>query len=216
MAKPPAFQMYAADFLVDVSEFNNEQVGAYTRLLLTQWVNGDLPFEFGKLANIVVTTEENFRLNIWPTIKVNFKLNFNNRYFNERLEETRQSKKQFSEGASLGGQVSAATKKAKKEGKPPQEIIYPWEDDQFTEKWAYWKNYKFTHYKFKYKSEISEQAALNALQKLVSTSKEAVELIEHAVSKQWQGIYKPTNWNTTKQLTKKIADKADENAYGKI
>jgi len=36
MSKPPAFQFYASDFLVDTIDLSNEELGAYVRLLCYQ------------------------------------------------------------------------------------------------------------------------------------------------------------------------------------
>ena len=38
--KAPAFQFYAADFLVGTSDMTNEEVGIYIRLLCHQWAKG--------------------------------------------------------------------------------------------------------------------------------------------------------------------------------
>lgn len=41
--KPPAFQFYAADFLVGTAAMTAEEVGAYIRLLCYQWDTGSVP-----------------------------------------------------------------------------------------------------------------------------------------------------------------------------
>ncbi len=41
--KPPAFQFYAADFLVGTATMTAEEVGAYIRLLCYQWDTGSVP-----------------------------------------------------------------------------------------------------------------------------------------------------------------------------
>ena len=52
MNKPPAFQLYAADFYMDTLGWTNEMVGFYFRLLMAQWVNGYIPNDLEKLARI--------------------------------------------------------------------------------------------------------------------------------------------------------------------
>ncbi len=41
--KAPAFQLFAADALVDTASWTVDEVGIYFRLLMTEWVNGPLP-----------------------------------------------------------------------------------------------------------------------------------------------------------------------------
>ena len=50
MKPPPAFQLYAQDFLVGTADMTAEEVGAYIRLLCYQWVKDGLPNDPAKLA----------------------------------------------------------------------------------------------------------------------------------------------------------------------
>ena len=43
MNKAPAFQFYAADFLVGVMGMSDEEIGAYIKMLAIQWERGSLP-----------------------------------------------------------------------------------------------------------------------------------------------------------------------------
>lgn len=43
MKNPPAFQFYAADFLIGVMGMTDEEIGIYMRMLCTQWIHGSLP-----------------------------------------------------------------------------------------------------------------------------------------------------------------------------
>ena len=67
MGKAPAFQMYAADFLVDVQGWTATEVGIYTRLLMNEWVNGPLPEEMERLARISGLDLGNF-LKCWRRV----------------------------------------------------------------------------------------------------------------------------------------------------
>jgi len=49
VAKNPAFQFYANDFLADTAEWTNEEVGAYIRLLSLQWINGSITADINRL-----------------------------------------------------------------------------------------------------------------------------------------------------------------------
>jgi len=46
---PPAFQLYASDFLAATSEMTAEEVGVYFRLLLHQWIKGGIPDDDNRL-----------------------------------------------------------------------------------------------------------------------------------------------------------------------
>lgn len=50
--KAPAFQFYAADFLMGTMLMSAESVGGYIRLLCYQWDAGSVPSEAGALARI--------------------------------------------------------------------------------------------------------------------------------------------------------------------
>ncbi|MCG3776913.1 MAG: hypothetical protein JW395_3785 [Nitrospira sp.] len=49
---PPAFQLYADDFLSGTSEMTAEEVGAYIRLLCHQWTKGGLPQDDDRLSRM--------------------------------------------------------------------------------------------------------------------------------------------------------------------
>lgn len=50
--KPPAFQFYAADFLVGTATMAAEEVGAYIRLLCYQWDTGSVPDDDATIARL--------------------------------------------------------------------------------------------------------------------------------------------------------------------
>ena len=72
-------------------------------------------------------------------------------------------------------------------------IVYPFDSDLFIEKWNLWKDYKKQEHKFKYKSALSEQAALKRLTQLANTEDDAIRTIEHAISQGWKGFYSLDN-----------------------
>lgn len=103
--KPPAFQMYASDFYMDTQEMNPCEVGAYTRLLMTQWVNGDLPLEVERLAGIAGMQLEDFKT-IWETIKFKF-FHTKKRCYNVRLYNTKKALMEKREKNSKNGALGA-------------------------------------------------------------------------------------------------------------
>lgn len=100
MKDGPSFQIYAADLYVDTNEWTCEEVGAYTRLLMSEWVNGDLPSDPSRLARITGQNQKQFQKVVSQIMK-KFKLNGNNRLINLRLEETRLNQRKYREKQSL-------------------------------------------------------------------------------------------------------------------
>jgi uncharacterized protein YdaU (DUF1376 family) len=97
MASSPAFQLYVRDFLIGVMTLSNEEVGAYTRLLLYQWDTGCIPDDPVKLARILgVSAEEAERL--FMALAHKFVHVHDGCWRNERLENER--KKQAAYNAS--------------------------------------------------------------------------------------------------------------------
>lgn len=70
-----------------------------------------------------------------------------------------------------------------------KEVINPF-GQKFWSIWGLWKEYKQDAHKFKYKSPISEQMALNRLSE-ISAGKEdiAIKVIETSIANQWEGLY---------------------------
>jgi hypothetical protein len=76
MSKAPAFQLYAADFYMDTITWTAEEVGAYLRLLLYEWINGPLKNDAKTLYGICgFTRDRHWKRTwdrIWPTIGPKF------------------------------------------------------------------------------------------------------------------------------------------------
>jgi uncharacterized phage protein (TIGR02220 family) len=104
MSNPPAFQLYAADFYMDTATWENEDVGAYLRLLLYEWINGGIPVDTYKLSKIVKISERKFK-KTWENLSPKFHLNGNGMYINDRLEEEREKQRKFRELQSQKGKL---------------------------------------------------------------------------------------------------------------
>ena len=81
------------------------------------------------------------------------------------------------------------------------QIEYPWNTESFKEQWELWKQYKKEEHKFKYRSPISEQAALRKLSKLTNYEHEAINILHQSIENGWKGLFKL---------------KTDTNIYGKL
>ena len=95
MAKNPSFQFYANDFLADVAEWTNEEVGIYMRLLCLQWINGSISAELDRLPYNAKS--------VWGMIGGKFELGKDNRYRNKKLETIRAQKMTFLEKQKANG-----------------------------------------------------------------------------------------------------------------
>jgi uncharacterized phage protein (TIGR02220 family) len=100
MRDGPSFQIYAADLYVDTNEWTCEEVGAYTRLLMSEWVNGDLPSDPKRLARITGQDLKRFQKTA-PQLMRKFQKNGNERLINLRLEETRLIQRKYREKQSI-------------------------------------------------------------------------------------------------------------------
>jgi len=91
MAKAPAFQFYANDFVIGTQDFTAEQIGAYILLLCRQWDAGYLPNDEQKLCVIGKCT-----CNAYAAIMHKFSICTDGHLRNARLEEVRQKQQQYS------------------------------------------------------------------------------------------------------------------------
>lgn len=90
----------------------------------------------------------------------------------------------------------------KKEKVTAQPVTLPWDSEAFAAAWQRWKTYKLEQFRFRYKSTDSESSALRELYTTLSGGNEeiAIRLIDHAITKSWQGIYQAKEiYNGTQQ-----------------
>jgi len=106
MDKPPAFQLYAADFYMDTVTWDTDDIGAYFRLLMWSWVNGPLPCDLRKLSKIAGKTNQKFKKN-WSEISQKFSSDGNGNFINERLERTRTKQCKYLELQKKHGKIGA-------------------------------------------------------------------------------------------------------------
>lgn len=90
MKSSPAFQFYAADFLVGTAEMTPEEVGAYIRLLCYQWAKGSLPNDPQKLSSLAGCT-----CNALAQIMHKFSICTDGTIQNKRMEEVRSKQDAF-------------------------------------------------------------------------------------------------------------------------
>jgi len=85
------------------------------------------------------------------------------------------------------------------------DLIIPWDTEIFKSQWQLWKQYKNKEHGFKFKSIISEQAALKKLANMASDEKTAIAIIHQSLENGWQGFFELKNNNNGKQIGNKKA-----------
>ena len=117
MSKSPAFRLYAADFDMDTNTWTNEEVGVYLRLLLSQWVNKDLPADPKKLSKIARTSLKKFNF-VFRSISHKFHENGDQKLVNLRLEAERVKQVNYFKKQSKSGMKGAEKRWGKAYGDP--------------------------------------------------------------------------------------------------
>ncbi len=113
MSQAPAFQLYAADFYMDTNTWSINEIGIYTRLLFSEWVNGPLPNNENRLARASGCSVKVFRAG-WGQVKLKFSVRDDGKLYNERLEYVRQEQEEYKQKQSVKGQKSARKRWGKK------------------------------------------------------------------------------------------------------
>ena len=188
MTKDPAFMFYSQDFIVGTLAMPFEERGRYITLMCYQHQTGHI-------------SEETIRLLVGSfsdMLRLKFKQDENGLFFNERLDEEIEKRVKFRESRETNGKLGGRPKKLEKpsgypNGKPtdnlPEDenedvIIIPFElqNDLFIEKWKI----LISMPKWKKKPDSSIEQSLNKLKKYNVFY--AIELIENAISGNYQGV----------------------------
>ena len=75
--------------------------------------------------------------------------------------------------------------------------------DPFVEIWDRWVKYKWKQYKFKYKSEDSEETAKNELLKLCGGDpQKATQILDYSIARGYQGFFELKSITSGKELSK--------------
>lgn len=106
MAKPPAFQFYANDFMDATSNWQAIAVGLYIRCLCKQWTHGSIPADLKTLARATHCDMEEVQA-AWPIVSVKFVDRGDGTLINSRLEEVRERQRAVSQERSKAGIVGA-------------------------------------------------------------------------------------------------------------
>lgn len=113
---PPAFQFYPADFVTATAEWSNAEVGAYIRLLIHQWINGDVPLDQAAAVRLCGGEPEGVAKALTKFAPVEGS-NGHRRGTNPRLERVRKDAESFRRLQAEKGAKSAATRERKPDGR---------------------------------------------------------------------------------------------------
>ncbi len=92
----------------------------------------------------------------------------------------------------------------------PNEVVHPFDSEEFKIQWHLWKDYKRQEFGFKFKSHQSEQASLTQLNNISSDEQTAIAIIHQSMSNGWKGFF-PLKNNTNEQRNK--SSKGRSNGY---
>lgn len=106
MAKAPAFQFYANDFMDATRFWSTNAVGLFIRCLCIQWTHGGLPSDVRTLASGVGMSFEEFEAS-WKTVSGKFEMCEDGSLRNSRLEAVRSRQDEVSSKRSNAGRASA-------------------------------------------------------------------------------------------------------------
>lgn len=84
-------------------------------------------------------------------------------------------------------------KGAGKKPKPELELTMPFDSETFHAQWQLWKTYKHKQHGFKYKTVVTEQAALKELAELADTEEKAIKIIHQSIAQGWKGLFELKN-----------------------
>jgi uncharacterized protein YdaU (DUF1376 family) len=117
MAKAPAFQFYASDFLTDTQSWEAFEVGVYIRLLSNQWVNGSLPSDLKRLSRIAGCEYQEME-KAWVILGFKFLDKNDGTIINQKLESVRADKNRFIEKQHQNGLKGGRPLKIETQTKP--------------------------------------------------------------------------------------------------
>lgn len=109
----PAFLLNASDLMMETNGFTCSELGAYLRLLLSEWVNGPLPSDVNKLARKCGIPASMFKKMWLATVNFKFEANGNGTLISPWLEQIRERQRKYQELQSKKGKRSAEVRQEK-------------------------------------------------------------------------------------------------------
>lgn len=219
--RDPAFLFYSDNFISGTQFFTDEQLGKYIRLLCAQHQHGHLKEKH--MIHICKTYDED----IWSKFvkdadglfyneRLEFEMIRRKKYTESRSENRKGSKgkpvtpkkdkfisktheKDMTPDMETGDETLNEVDKRKRGAgeKPKRELNFGTLQDSFSEKWDRWIKFKKDQFKQSYKTQDSEQTAINHLIEISGGDCIVAEkIINQSISNTWKGLFK-LNENTT-------------------
>ena len=83
-----------------------------------------------------------------------------------------------------------------------EEIVLPFDSENFKAQWQLWKAYKKKQHRFTYKHEASEQAALTSLSNMATgQERKAIAILHYTMANGWKGFVAPKDEGTSTKMT---------------
>jgi len=215
MSKSPAFQFYAADFMIGIMGMSDEETGAYIKMLSTQWLHGSLP-------NCKKTIKKMINLRKVPSEIVMRKFAICDDGFlrNERMETVRQkqityantmknnansrwNKKKEADALAMqmhnesicktdalhsSSSTSTTILKTNNNKERAEALVLPFDSADFKLFWANWEQHRKET-----KKPITPTSRKQQFAKLAEMGeRRAIEALKHSLAGGYAGIYEPT------------------------
>lgn len=213
----PYFPFYAADFFTKTINLSDAQAGRYIRLLCLEWINGPLKEVPDDLKNLFKKTQKGY---------INKRLEDERGKSMERHARAvlaadkrwgkKPKKKSVAMPEHMHGEHGAKHMQSDPDPDPELETelkgvikvrdFHGDDSNQMEIAWKIWKKYKKEEHGFKYKSQLSETAALATLAKFSGGDiPRAMLIIKKSIANGWKGFFelKPSD---LKELNKNKDD----------
>lgn len=198
MAKDPAFLFYPGDYLRDTQNLSEKTQVAYDRIMCEHMRNICISKQQLKFFTKRLSDEEKEELNFmlieinggyqieWVAESITKRKAYSESRRNNRTSKPKQSKKKTSTTYDTHMENEDENVNDNKREK----VIFPFDSEKFKLMWDYWKEYKKKEKNFRYKSHISEQAALKKLSEMADGNQDvAMKIIEESIAQGWTGFF---------------------------
>lgn len=204
MAKDPAFLFYPGDYLRDTQNLSEKSQVAYDRIMCEHMRNicEDMSFitvskkqvdffikrlsdeEKDELMFVLTKKREGFQIEWVAESIAKRKVYSNSRSKNREGKKDEDMLTYDSHMEDEKENISVIKNKIR------NEIVLPFDSENFSNIWNVWKDYKKREHKFTYKTEISEQGALQRLDNLSNHNElAAIEIIKQSISNGYKGFF---------------------------
>ena len=215
MSKAPAFQFYAADFMIGIMGMSDEETGVYIKMLSTQWLHGSLPnckkaikkmINSRKVPSEIVLRKfaicddgflRNERMEIVRQKQISYadtmKNNANSRW-NKKKNADAIAMQMHDDSIcktdalhSSSSSSSSTTPKTNNNKERAVALVLPFDSPDFKLFWANWQQHRIEK-----KAKLTPTATKQQLERLAEMGEErAIAALKHSMSNGWQGIYEP-------------------------